>query len=410
MTKTILSLLLLLAGGAFASAQENGGFVWIRFHRVQLRNGNCIEGALVSKTDRAVTLKLPTGEMTIRTDQIERVEFVKIKSWNEPVVVLAKKAPPVVKAGAPVVASDKPARPEAAANEGLTDSQEPVPPALANQLSAAVDQAIGLWKSPAGKVQDLGETLVALGPDAVPYLEFLLEKRMRSTPLSPVATALATLAEDRFTELSTRMMSAQYGELRTAAVIGLSKTTSPRRIPILMKALDDPDPSVWKAALDTVLAATREEGDKRDLVDALSARIRTSGNKLPLATGLARIGGRDAHDAVWNLVEDADESTRQIGLHAVGVLGSPDDGPRVVALLLDPSITIRKAACLTIAKLKYAQAAATLMGLLDDENEALQKNARYALSQVTGQGVADKTEAWKAWWTNFGLKDPRFAQ
>lgn len=409
MTTRMLALILLLSGGLGASAQENGGFIWIRFHRVQLRNGNCIEGALVSKTEQAVTLKLPTGEMTIRTDQIDRVEFVKIKSWNEPVLVLAKKAPPVVNAVAPAVASDRPARPVAAAHEGLTDSQDAVPPALANQLSAAVDQAIGLWRSPAGKVQDLGETLVALGPDTVPYLEFLLEKRMRSTPLSPVAAALATLAEDRFTDLSARMMSAQYGELRTAAVIGLSKTTSPRRIPILMKALDDPDPSVWKAALDTVLAATREEGDKRDLIDTLSARIRTSGNKVPLATGLARMGGRDAHDALWDLVEDADESTRQIGLHALGVLASPDDGPRVVALLRDPSITIRKAACLTIAKLKYTRATATLVDLLDDENEALQKNARYALSQVTGQGVPDKTEAWKAWWTNFGLKDSRFS-
>lgn len=410
MTRLALCLVLLLAGTALASAQENGGFIWIRFHRVQLRNGNCIEGALVSKTDRAVTLKLPTGEMTIRTDQIERVEFVKIKSWNEPVIVLPKKAPPVAKAEASVAISDKPTPAEAASNEGLTDSLDPVPPALTNQISEAVDQAIGVWKGPAGKVQDLGEVLVALGPDAVPYLEFLLEKRTRSTPLVPVAAALATLAEDRFTDLSTRMMAAQYGELRIAAVLGLSKTTSPRRLPILMKAIDDPDPSVWKAALESVLAATKEDGDKRDLCDAFSARIKSSGNKLPLALGLARMGGRDAHDALWDLIDQTDENIRQVGLHAVGVMASPDDGPRVLALLRDPSLTIRKAACLTIGKLKHAAAASTLVGLLDDTDAGLQKNARWALGQATGQGVADTTEAWKLWWENFGSKNPKFGQ
>lgn len=411
MIKTVATLALLLSGSAFAAAQENGGFVWIRFHRVQLRNGNCLEGDLVSKNDRAVTLKMPAGEMVIRADQIDRIEYVKMKSWNEPALVLAKPKPtvPEKKAApeAPATAPGKPAEPSEALSP--VDSAEPVPSIISTQIVESVDQAIAIWKSHAGNARlDLTETLIALGPDAPPYLEFLLEKRTRRTPLIEVAGALATLAEDRFTDLSTRMMSAKFGEVRTAAVIGLSKTKSSDRLPILLKALGDSDSSVWRAALDSLLAAATGDGDKRDLCDALARQIRSSGNKLPLALGMARLGGQDAHDALWELVGDVDEANRQIGLHALGILANPGDGPRVQSLLRDSSGTIRKAACLTIGKFRFAPAVSDLISLLSDENEGLQKNARWALAEITGQPVANTSSAWIQWWENFGSRETRF--
>ncbi len=410
MIKTVATLALLLSGSLFAAAQENGGFVWIRFHRVQLRNGNCLEGDLVSKNERAVTLKMPAGEMIIRNDQIDRIEFVKIKSWKEPVLVLAKKTPAELRKTPAEAAPEAAAKPAAAAeNLSPVDNAEPVPSSISAQIVESVDQAIDIWKSHAGKSRlDLSETLIALGPDAAPYLEFLLLNRTRRTPLNEVAGALATIAEDRFTDLSTRMMSAKFGEVRTAAVIGLAKTKSSQRLPILLQALDDQDASVWRAAFDSILAGAREDYEKRDLCDILAAKIRTSRNKLPLALGLARLGGRDAHSALWDLVGEVDEANRQIGLHALGILGNPEDGPRVQGLLRDASNTIQKAACLTIGKFKYAPAVPDLINLLSDQNEGLQKNARWALGEITGQPVENTSAAWIQWWDNFGSRETRF--
>src|SRR5436190_24328669 len=78
MNPILLALPLLLPG--FLGAQDTDGD--LRFYRVHLRNGNVIDGELVKETANEVLLRLKVGEMTIRRDQIEKVEFVKMKSQD----------------------------------------------------------------------------------------------------------------------------------------------------------------------------------------------------------------------------------------------------------------------------------------------------------------------------------------
>ena len=405
-SKAVLSIALLVSSAGMAAAQQQGeGWVYTRFFRVHLRNGNCVDGDLVKKTDKEVILKLSSGEISFRMDQIEKLEFVKMKSYNEPALLLSKKTEPKEPE---VSVTGKPPTPPVAAPEA-SDSGEAPPANISQEIVTTVEQAILLWKKSSDKErQDLGETLIGMGAPVVPYLEFLLEKRSRTTPAEPVALALVSLAEDRFIDLCPKLMSSSSGMLRQAVMAGLAKASSARRMPILLDAMDDSDPSVWKAATDAVLKAASSDSDKRDVADQIASRIRTSKNNLGLAVALSRLGGRAAHDALWDLVNDNNENNRQVGLHGVGLLADPEDGIRVTALFNDRSETIRKAACQAIGKMRYAKAAGDLVNLLIDPSEGLQKNARWALVQVTGRQLADTNEAWQDWWEKFGSQEERF--
>ena len=408
MTKATLAFAMIVSTANLAVAQQQqqveGNWVVTRFFRVHLRNGNCVDGDLVKRTDREVVLRLGAGEISFRSDQINKVEYVKMKSYNEASVFLPKKTP---QPKAPESAG-KPAVPPSDRTPDLADSDAPIPASISLDTANKVDQTIVTWKQ-ANETErlDLSAALISMGPDIAPYLEFLLEKRARSTPLEPVAMALVALAEDRFLELYPKLMGGLNGQLRQAAVAGLAKATSSRRIPLLVEAMNDSDPTVWRTATDAVLSSTSNEADRRDLADQIASRIRTSKNNLGLAIALGRLGGPAAHAALWDLVNDSNETNRLIGLHGVGTLANPDDGPKVVGLLRERSETLKKQVCQTIGRMKYEKAAGDLVQLLDDPSDGLQKDARWALGQVTGKSYTDN-EGWREWWNNFGSQDERF--
>src|SRR5687768_4428544 len=98
--KTTLAVLVgIMAGSAgSAVAQDRPPEIivsYIRFHRVHLRNGNVIDGDLIGLTDREAVLKLSVGHIAIRRTQIEKIEFVKMRSITEkaPVVIPKPTAP-----------------------------------------------------------------------------------------------------------------------------------------------------------------------------------------------------------------------------------------------------------------------------------------------------------------------------
>src|SRR5882672_8436923 len=85
MTSFMLALSVIL-GSPLASLQQDG---WSEttFDRVYLRNGNFIDGRVMENKPNEVLLQLKVGEMGIRRDQIDRVERLKLKSWNDKAIV-----------------------------------------------------------------------------------------------------------------------------------------------------------------------------------------------------------------------------------------------------------------------------------------------------------------------------------
>lgn len=403
---TGITAALLLACGASALAQDTA-YTWIQFHRVYLRNGNCVEGSLVSRCDASVTLRQPWGDILIRNDQIDRVEFVKMKSFKDPAIIVQRHVAPAIRATMREGSAEAVAA--AALAERLGDSPDGVPAGIPKDVVLQVDRAINIWKSAVGSERlDLPEVLRGIGAEAIPYLEFLLEKRTQSTPLPEVARALVSLDEERFIDFSKAMMAAPSPEVRTAAMTALAQATSPRRLPLILKAMEDDDPSVWKLATEALLTASKRPGDKVDLVDWIGSRIAHAKNKTALVVVLGRIGGREARRVLWDLVGDSDETNRLTGLHGLGIIADSEDGERLVALLRDASDGVRKSTCLALGKVKYGPAVGDLIGILSDENSGLSKNARWALHEITGQIVPDNNQAWTEWWQVSGSKTDRF--
>ncbi|HEX7901407.1 MAG TPA: hypothetical protein VF950_26850, partial [Planctomycetota bacterium] len=77
----MISTLALLT--ALAAQQTSEVWTEIRFHRVHLRNGNFVDGTLVANEQESVTLRVKTGDIEITRDLIDKVEYVKMRSYKE---------------------------------------------------------------------------------------------------------------------------------------------------------------------------------------------------------------------------------------------------------------------------------------------------------------------------------------
>ena len=408
--KLIIAAALVLAGAGWlqAQSQEVAAYTWTTFHRVHLRNGNYLEGGLAGRTETSVTLRQPWGEIIVRNDQIDRIELVKIKSYKDPEILIKKRAVAKPSESKEAITKPTPATPVADKTDTTVESGV-VPSTIPPAVVLSVDQAINVWKTAAGNERtDLTQMLTVLGEDAAPYYEFLLEKRTQSTPLMPVTMAFLAVAEDKFIDFSERMMMAPNMEVREAAITGLSKAGSPRRIPVVMKAMEDTSPSVWRIATETLLEASKQDDHGRALVDLIAARVQNSPNATAFAIALSRIGGTQAHQVLWDMVNSPDETIRLSGLHGIGLLLDPEDGARMLNLLRDSSMMVRKSSCLNLGKMKYRPATATLVGLLRDDDPGFSKNVRWSLTEITGQLVSDKNEAWTEWWETVGSKSDLF--
>src|SRR5258708_18777177 len=95
MTTMVLALSVVL--GSRLAALQQDGWSETSFHRIHLRNGNFIDGKVISDKPGEVILLLKSGELTVRRDQIDQVEIVKMRSWNEkPIILESKNKPPTV--------------------------------------------------------------------------------------------------------------------------------------------------------------------------------------------------------------------------------------------------------------------------------------------------------------------------
>src|SRR5258708_2741955 len=93
MTTMVLALSVVL--GSRLAALQQDGWSETSFHRIHLRNGNFIDGKVISDKPGEVILLLKSGELTVRRDQIDQVEIVKMRSWNEKPIILESKTKPL---------------------------------------------------------------------------------------------------------------------------------------------------------------------------------------------------------------------------------------------------------------------------------------------------------------------------
>jgi len=373
-----------LATARGVSGAQESKWVEVRFHRVHLRNGNFIDGNLVGETERQVVLKLHVGEMVLRRDQVDHVEFVKIRSLEE--------LPQVVRPPAKITSDHKvAAKPFGKMKNSPLVLSRSVPEALCRRADALIS---GGSESPVG---DLARDLQSLGSDVGPYLCALIEQRRNSVPVAVLCGALGLLGDPDAIPSLAKLLTSEFPEERAAMVTALAAIGVPECAPPLLDALNDELSMVYDPAAKALVAMSRKE-----LLSGLSRTIlrRMSGakNKVSHAITLGGQGDPEAREGLRDLLRMGDDKVVVAALQGLSEIKNPEDAHAVEPLLRVESLEVRKTACIYLGKVKHLPAVPELIQLLREEDRGVSSNAHWALREISGERYGTAPDLWAAWW------------
>lgn len=387
MTLACAALLLAVASGS-VPAQDR--IVEVRFHRVHLRNGNFVDGSLLGESDRDIVLQLRVGEITIRRDQVVRVEFIKIRAREE----------------APEERTRKPAK-KPAAPEKVAPQERPTTPAsdprVPEEVRGRVDAAIALWKSTRYREKDLAADLEAIGRTAVPYLAALIDRNHDPAIVEPVCAALGRLRDARALPALANLLSSDVRKERESAVKALVALNLKECEAPLVAALGDDTGGVWRPASEALVRMKRE-GTIPDPSEKLMAKALKAESPFPYAMTLGELGSTQAHEGLRRLADSREENLVFAALQALRVLGDPADGALVQSSLQVQSAKVIKLAALFLGELKFRPAVPDLINLLGADDASVTADVHWALKQITGQTFSADPSLWKRWWESEGSK------
>lgn len=408
--------------GLVAAAQD---YTWVetRFHRVHLRNGNFIDGKVLEVTDREVQLRLQSGEMTIRSLSIDRIELMKMRSLME----LPKLDPPLKR----VPVAPKPA---VAASRLRGDR---VLPAVSDELKSNVEMI--LQRLRVAKNDQKGKLVMDLAsqPNVSPYLAFLMPNLedeacyhvrtaiMQAKDPSAVPFLLDALDSDRaFVQIHTLALLSVLGDsrvfpvirrcltqglpaIKAAAMDALQQLGDVDSIPQIADLLDDPDDMVRVAAINAAL----DLGKKARRMEVVADQIRRA---LPVQAGrpardllgaAARSGSPELWRPVSEFLRHEDPALRRAAAEALCVLAARESSAVVAGRLRmedDPRTLVTLSRALGI--LRDRDAVPALIDLLRHSDENVVRGAAAALRAITGEAFEAQYDRWFDWWTRAGGK------
>lgn len=280
----------------------------------------------------------------------------------------------------------------------------PVAEAGLDGVSRRVDEVLETWsENPVLPSEQLGERLVAIGPEAVPYLSSLLSDRRSTLPVEAIASALGRLGKGEAVEPLSSLLASPEARHRASAAAALGGTGSAEAIEHVMDALSDEHVRVRFAAYPALVRLT--EVDRRpEVVSELARALEENEHKDGYALALAHLAGPAARAALHELAEERFDE--EVALAALcGLWAVPQQGDAAIVHPLVQSASSKpvcKKACLLMGRLRYAPAARDLIDLLYDRDAGLAKDAHWALIQITGNRIKADPELWEAWWERVG--------
>ena len=414
MNLIVLAMPLLLQGFHGFQDSDTGD---LRFYRVHLRNGNFIDGELIKDTASEVLLRLKVGEMIIRRDQIEKIEFVKMKSTNTKAIYRPD----------PKSAPDKPA-----ADPGPA---KPIEVATPDQIKKKVDVILFKYKNSQGgdDKQIPYQEIEALGEDAVVYLaarapafdlKTLDAIGIALINLKPTAKVLAVLEKH---------LASENAVVRAFAMNVLCVTGGEdARARYLKPMLRDADPRVRTVALSMLGTATERDWIEPLLNCSTDKEKDIRARAIRIAQNLAEKHGvmdKVAEVMVANL-SHTDTGVRIDAINMLGLLARKETWVHLVRPLADPEATIRAAAAQAIVnigaqesadevlaalgreqdratriqlagavqKFRLVKAIEPLISWLGDSDENIKKVAEATLQLLSGESFGQDADKWSAWW------------
>ncbi len=409
-----MSFMISAAGLLFLSLAPQSDWTESKFHRVHLRNGNFIDGQLLKDLPSEVLLKIDTGEMVIRRDQINRIEFIKMRSVNERPVVKTPVKNPVTTPG-------KTAEPTP-----LPDVKSP--PDIQRKVNDV------LMKYKADKNPEKGalptEELAALGEEAAVYLATILPK-LDVALQQPAALALGTLKSPKAALVLAEQTRHQNPDVRLNAVQAIGSMGDDEKTRHLRPLLRDPDPAVRRLVINLVSSledrdwfdaiselcgdpvkevrnpalsmasnlATKhdlKENFIRILVGNLGATV--AGVRADSASTLGGVGKADHWTSLAPLLRDSDAGVRAATALALSNIGAVAAGPDIVAQLsLERDHWTRIYLAGACQRMKLNAAIDPLITWLSDSDTEIRSAAGVSLQGITGERFGTDLEKWQAW-------------
>jgi HEAT repeat protein len=413
MSSIILALSFLAAAQAIPD-----GWTEVRFHRVHLRNGNFIDGNVIADKPGEVVLMMKWGEMSIRRDQVDKVELVKMKSYNEKPIILAT----------PKGTQAPPTNP--ATNTPTPAVQTP------EAIKKSIDRMILKMKAAGGEKEFPLNDLKPMGEEGAMYLA----SKAADVDLSiqnAIMAALINLGKPgpKLAGLLEDLLTNEKASLRGLALTVLtSEGGDAERSKYIRPALRDPDAGVRIIAISSLgpvedrdwftdavelfgdtnkdvrsraisvckrLAASNGLNDRLLAAAISNLKSADEGVRAEMATVIGVIGIRDTWAQLAPMLLDSDASVRAAAAQALVTIAAPESGPDIVtAMGRETDRWCRTYLAGAAQKLRLTGAVSALIGWLGDPEKDVQNVAESALRTLTGESFGKDQGRWAAWLQN----------
>jgi HEAT repeat protein len=395
----VIALLLVLA-------QAGEGWTETRFHRVTLRNGNFLDGQLLANEPESVKLRVKTGEMDVPRDQIAKVEYMRIRSYED-------KPTPIL-----------PAEPVAA--EPVAPSAGVLPAASGPWIDRARDILVNARSAPEERKERAIRELVAGGYDCARALLTLIERigdeeaRLAGRALRDMRNPL--LKSDVKPLLASRNPVARAEAVETLASLGVETDLLSDGSPLVrtaaLRAVEffkpraslaraaalcaDPNPYVRAQAVRSAFLVAREHDKGADLVDGL-LRALDGPADVPSRVEILNALGHLRHASAWSGVaaelKRESPEVKVAAARCLGDLANAEASPAIAEALEDEApADVSVALVETAGRLKDPQLIPVLIERLSDARPSVSRAALDSLIGISGQNYGPRKDRWEAYW------------
>lgn len=391
---------------------QDGGRDDVRFHRIHLRNGNFLDGHLVRQDASKVVLRMSVGEMIIRRDQIERIEFIKPRSLGEPARVVPKPAP-IAQPAPPAGPAETPDRPAADSAPKPDSFEARLKDASPERRKEMIRQTAAARADPAAYLVDLLARVDAEIRPAVSSV--LLEKKDKAA--LPAIEKLLRHASGELRAEAARLVG-EFGEadraslvrpllrdadprVRSAAAVALERLNDPDAFDPLSDLCLDADRSVRGQAILSLSALAERQARGADLLRVLGDAVdRARGEaRVDLVAALARSTNKDLAPLFSRLLVAEEPLVRAHAALGLASVEARDREEEIVQrLVLERDYWPRVQLAETAKALRLRKAIPVLIDWLLDPDPNMQQAASRALRGITGQTIGLDHERWSSWW------------
>ena len=332
--------------------------------RIHLRNDNYIEGDIIKETADTITLRTKSGTFALKKADILSREGIEKEEPLQPV----KKHTPFK----PPVEDDEEEEDDDSGSKAPPKDEEKSEPNVRSDIKTRIDAMFKIIP----KVSDnerysIIKEIVELGSDVVPYLMYKMDDA-NPLELSCIATAIALMKDVDVLDQLVEKLSSDKQQVRSVAVSILANVGNDSILPVLRKRLRDSDATVrgiTAAALtklndvDSIsdvanLLSDPEQGVRRMAV--MSVLEMASKNKEAVP---------DVVEALGELLDSASPQAQADIADILGKLGNKEAIPHLVKLIDSSSKEIKASAIISLGRLKAAEAVELLVERLGAEED-----------------------------------------